>query len=352
MALDVKSAHLTAIIIQCLLYGASVPLFVATIWALHGLKHAGRLWYPVTCVLFVLSTMHVVVDARHIFIGFIERVDVADAYFQSVVRETTKNAIYLVETLVADSILIYRCHMVYQRWEAIVLPVALWLSTAVDGPLAVHAMDQRSRGMDGYFAQQSYHWVVAFYSSAFSTNIITTSILAYKLWNYHCQSCRFGFNVPSGQSAISPIFLTVVECGATYSTALIVMVVIFATATDAQYVVYCHGIHCQVIALTFYMVIVRAAMSRVGKELRSRHTQSLSAMTFSRGGPTSTITSERRMEVQINRLTTSNRGLPRDYSTDFVVDDKESMSEMTFAENLEFERRQRQNLNRHPQDQV
>lgn len=120
-------------------------------------------------------------------------------------------------------------------------------------------MDQRSRGMDGYFAQQSYHWVVAFYSSAFSTNIITTSqkfpslflsysdiftsgILAYKLWNYHCQSCRFGFNVPSGQSAISPIFLTVVECGATYSTALIVMVVIFATATDAQYVVYCHGI--------------------------------------------------------------------------------------------------------------
>ena len=109
---------------------------------------------------------------------------------------------------------------------------------------------------------------------------------------------------------------------------------------------------CQVIALTFYMVIVRAAMSRVGKELRSRHTQSLSAMTFSRGGPTSTITSERRMEVQINRLTTSNRGLPRDYSTDFVVDDKESMSEMTFAENLEFERRQRQNLNRHPQDQV
>ena len=57
MALDVKSAHLTAIIIQCLLYGASVPLFMATIWALHGLKHAGRLWYPVTCVLFVLSTM-------------------------------------------------------------------------------------------------------------------------------------------------------------------------------------------------------------------------------------------------------------------------------------------------------
>ena len=71
---------------------------------------------------------------------------------------------------------------------------------------------------------------------------IFTAILAYKLWNYHCQSCRFGFNVPSGQSAISPIFLTVVECGATYSTALIVMVVIFATATDAQYVVYCHGI--------------------------------------------------------------------------------------------------------------
>ena len=45
---------------------------------------------------------------------------------------------------------------------------------AVNGPLAVYAMDQRSRGMDGYFAQQSYHWVVAFYSSAFSPNIITT----------------------------------------------------------------------------------------------------------------------------------------------------------------------------------
>ncbi|TRM60725.1 hypothetical protein BD626DRAFT_406886 [Schizophyllum amplum] len=348
MALDVKSAHLTAIVIQCLLYGVSVPLFVATIWALRGLKYAGRLWYPVTCALFALSTMHVVVDARHIFIGFIERFDVADEYFAAIVRETTKNAIYLVETMTADAILIYRCYMVYQRWEAIALPALCWLTTAIDGPLAVFAMDQHSRGIQSTFAMQSRNWVVSFYATAFCTNIISTSILAWKLWSYHCKSCRINASLPSGQSALGPIFLTVVECGAIYSTALIVMVVVFATATDAQYVVYCHD--CQVIALTFYMVIVRAAMSRVGKELRSStaHTRSLSAMSFSRGPPTTSMAGGGGYEVHINRLSRSGRGMSHDYASDFP-EDKDSMPDMTFAENDEVLRRA---MMRQPQLQV
>ncbi|KAF9809099.1 hypothetical protein IEO21_07568 [Rhodonia placenta] len=207
-----------------------------------------------TCLLLILSTMHIIVDSRRVWVGFI-RAENAEIYFSDVSKETWKNAIYEFETLIADGVLIYRCYIVWRSVWVIVPPIVGYCSVIVAGTHTVWSIAQLVGNPNDIFINETSQWVISFYALALATNFVATGLLAYKLWT---SASRVA---PHGGSSLRPVLIVIMECGALYSVSLLVMITTYRAHTNAAYVVI--DIIGQIIPITFYMVIIRATMIKI-----------------------------------------------------------------------------------------
>ncbi|OJA12826.1 hypothetical protein AZE42_04237 [Rhizopogon vesiculosus] len=258
--ITVKAAVILAIIVESILYGISTFLFGITVWSLtyqRNPSEVSRLMLVAACLLFILGTMHVIVDANHVWQGFISSGN-ADLFFEDVSKNTFKNAIYGVETLVGDAIVIYRCYMVWQRIEVIIIPIIGWLAVVATGTHTVWSISQLSPTNAGtVFLEETGKWVISFYSTALATNVLATSILALKLWLVH----RRSLGVQMTRSRVYPILLIIIECGALYSMSLVTMLASYLAASNSAYIVI--DMIGQIIPITFCLIIIRTAMLRL-----------------------------------------------------------------------------------------
>ncbi|KAL1738562.1 hypothetical protein HDZ31DRAFT_69865 [Schizophyllum fasciatum] len=314
MPLEVDGSHLIAIIAQSIVYGISLPLFATTIWALKGSQHASRIWYPAAFALFALSTAHVVVDARNTYIGLVGHSGEAILYFSDITREKAKNTINLLETALADAILIYRCWVLYRSWLIIAFPCVCWVGTVISGSFSLWATIRLSRvSVDDVVAQKySIAWITAFYSTTLATTFISTGLLARKLWIVHANSHHFNNSSATshGRTSVWPVLLVVVECGALYAIANIAMLTVFSVATvPATYILV--DFIGQLIPLTFYLIIVCAALQRLEHGVRgggrSRSTTSALSVSRMRFGDTQSYPPPP-VEIHIDRLRTGGTG--------------------------------------------
>ncbi|PBK72139.1 hypothetical protein ARMSODRAFT_871344, partial [Armillaria solidipes] len=209
-------------------------------------------------------TQHLVADGIYIYGGFISFKG-SDLFFLDNTKFTFKNTVYFLETLLADSILIYRCYIVWQSLLVIALPVVFWIGTVVAGAHTIWSIARPigQEGPDTIFAHQTSQWVISFYSIALATNISATLILATKLWIAHNNSVRY-LNSANTQhtlrSSLYPIMVVILECGAFYSFALIAMIIVYLRHSAAAYLVI--DLIGQIIPITFSIVLVRAALVR------------------------------------------------------------------------------------------
>ncbi|KAK0492746.1 hypothetical protein EDD18DRAFT_1409386 [Armillaria luteobubalina] len=270
MPLSLQAAELIAIVVQSVLYGIAILLISITLWALtldRKERHVSPVILVGLCTLAVLSTLHLVADGMYIYRGFIS-FEGSTLYFLDHTKFTFKNTVYFLEPLLADSILIYRCYIVWQNLLVIALPIVFWLGTIVTGAHTVWSIARpipvgQENGQDSIFAHQTEAWVISFYSIALATNISATLILATKLWIGHKNAVRYLSSSNTQhtlKSSIYPIFVVILECGAFYSFALIAMMAVYLRHSTAAYLV--NDMIGQIIPITFSIVLVRAALVR------------------------------------------------------------------------------------------
>ncbi|KAK0492749.1 hypothetical protein EDD18DRAFT_452585 [Armillaria luteobubalina] len=270
MPFSLKAAELIAIIVESVLYGIATLLISITLWALtldRKERHVSPVILGGLCTLAVLSTLHLVADGIYIYRGFIS-FEGNYQYFLDNTKFTFKNTVYFLETLLADSILIYRCYIVWQNLLVIALPVIFWIGTVVAGAHTIWSIARpiQQANPDTIFAHQTEQWVISFYSIAMATNISATLILAAKLWIGHKNAVRY-LSTSNTQhtlrSSIYPILVVILECGAFYSFALIAMIAVYLRHSSAAYLVI--DLIDQIIPITFSIVLVRAALVRYEK---------------------------------------------------------------------------------------
>ena len=154
-----------------------------------------------------LSAQRLAVDADHVWQGFIFSSN-PDEFFDDVSKNTFKNAIYTVETLVGDAILvssfsvckvkaearlyqIYRCYVVWRQIQVIIVSIVGWIAlagacTLLDG---MHHLSLElatsvyldwlisllpPANADSVFLLKTGQWVVTFYTVALITNLFAT----------------------------------------------------------------------------------------------------------------------------------------------------------------------------------
>ncbi|KAK7007803.1 hypothetical protein R3P38DRAFT_3324955 [Favolaschia claudopus] len=217
-----------SVVFEAILYGFSLFMFAVTVYVLlrgRKLKKANTPFVVVACLLFVLSTIHISIDLDRLYLGFIVYRDRfpggPEAWFADPHQAlwVFKMSAYGMQTLLGDGVVVYRCYRVWNSVWAAVIPMLLWLYVLVTVVGTTYLSSQRST--TSISAGILGRWINAFLVATWTCNLTGTAILAFKLWQVERNIRRHRLTA----GVTSSVLAVVLDAGALYSLALVVIII-------------------------------------------------------------------------------------------------------------------------------
>lgn len=264
--IPLDAGALMSTVLEGILYGFSVLMFMGTIWSLTYKRRVQDVNRPiaiVACLLLILSTAHMVVNIIRVEDGLVKYrntfPDGPAAFFADVSQQTyvIKHSFYVMQTLLADGVVIYRCYVVWQSLLIIILPILLWCSVAVTGTIAIYSVSQAGAS-SGIFAQVLAQWVTAFFASTIATNLLSSGLLAYRIWTIE-RSVTI-VRAATAKSTVMPIVRVLMDAAILYSATLFTALILFVCGNNGQDAVV--DMAMPIMSIAFYMVLIRIALSK------------------------------------------------------------------------------------------
>ncbi|KAG2033016.1 hypothetical protein BDR03DRAFT_1002324 [Suillus americanus] len=271
--LPLDAANIMSTVLEGILYGEyrfSVLMFIATIWTFtykQRIRDINRPIAVVAILLFVLSTVHMIVGIIRLEDGLVKYGntfhDGPAGFFADVTQRTflIKNTIITLQTLLGDGVVIYRCYFVWQSVWIIILPCMMWCGVAAFGICMVYVQAPTTNAKN-VFGNKTGHWITAFLSLTLATNLLSSGLLAYRIWTIER-------NVSGAYATKNkmPILRVLVDAAFIYSAALCASQVCFALSNYGFYVI--GDLIIPIISIAFYMVFIRIAISKNVQECLS-----------------------------------------------------------------------------------
>ncbi|KAG1742641.1 uncharacterized protein EDB91DRAFT_1127236 [Suillus paluster] len=263
--LSPDAAAMVSIVLESILYGFSVLMFIGTIWALtyqRRMQEVNRLVTVVAVLLLMLSTAHMIVEIVRTEEGLVKYRDTYPggpaAFFTDESQPTfvVKNLLYVLQTLLGDIVVIYRCYVVWRTVWVIILPSILWCGVAVTGAFAVYSYAEADKNIDNIFTQATSECIGVFCALTLATNLLSSGLLAYRIW-------KIERNVSASRTmkvTTTSILRVIMDAALLYSIALLFTIISSLCSSNGAYVVV--DMVTQIISITFYMVIIRIALGR------------------------------------------------------------------------------------------
>ncbi|KAI8983404.1 hypothetical protein BD414DRAFT_418722 [Trametes punicea] len=234
-------SKLVSIFVQSVLYGACiyVTLFFITTNALLRRPAGNPLrsdMVVVSVLMFVIATMHIATNFSRIILAFIVHADAPGgpaAFFNELSNFTQMfgSTLYVLQTLLGDAMVLYRCYLVWERkWTVIAFPCVLLLGSTATGIGILYSFD-KVVPQASIFVVQLGHWITAFFSMTFVTNVICTVLVAYRIWAMNRKTVSFRHR------KLRPVMVLIVESGAVYSATLLALLILYNVDSWFQYVV-------------------------------------------------------------------------------------------------------------------
>ncbi|KAG2134045.1 uncharacterized protein EDB93DRAFT_1092967 [Suillus bovinus] len=273
IALD--AACLMAVALEGIVYGFSVLLFVGTMWTLTWKQRMQDVNRPIAIVailLLIISTAHIVVNIIRVEDGLVKYRDTYPggpvAFFADPSQPTLSilHALYILQTLLADGVVIYRCYVVWQSILVVILPCMLWCSVAVTGVFVIYSYSAVTNITGDFFANvvgQPTHWVTAFFASTMSTNLLSSGLLVYRIWTVE----RNISTVRTTRNTLIPILRMLVDAAVLYTVVLFIALVLYLCANNGEEPAV--DMIMPIISIAFYMVLIRLAINRKNRSLLS-----------------------------------------------------------------------------------
>ncbi|KAI9060762.1 hypothetical protein FKP32DRAFT_1013146 [Trametes sanguinea] len=322
-----------AAVLACMTYGA---YFVLAVICIHFLlkrrakANSQRVILAYTIVMLLFTTGYFVSGAMWSEIEFVESANNIAEYASSLNQTLAivKDTFYILNIWLADSLLIYRLHIVWGgSFLVIILPIFLWMGAVATG---VILLLDTAKPTATLVAADVIHFQTAFYCMSISLNIFTTLLIAGRLW-YQQRQMKALTAVPSARWDYTSVIAIFVESAALYSICGIVYIPLVVRQLPLQYPI--TALIGAFTAIAPSLIILRIALGtavtqettaktgtiiRLGK-LRSGFTAS-TAVASAAGQSTSAISGELGSKVHIADTDGSwNRGVIKPgYSTEDV----------------------------------
>ncbi|KAG1752146.1 hypothetical protein EDB19DRAFT_1093898 [Suillus lakei] len=262
--IPLDSANVLSTSLECILYGFSVLMFMGTACALTykcRIQDINRPIAVVVILLFIMSTAHIVVDILRAEEGLVMYRDTFPGgpagFFGDITQKSyaTKHALYLLQTLLADGVVIYRCFVVWQSVWVIIVPSLLWCGSVVTGVAANYFIAQASSS-EVIFAKSLGQWITAFVVLTITTNFLSSGLLAYRIWVID----RDSSTIRATKSTMMPIVRVLMDAAVLYSATLVTTLICFLCSNNGETVLI--DMAMPIMSIAFYMVLIRVAITR------------------------------------------------------------------------------------------
>ncbi|OAX35340.1 hypothetical protein K503DRAFT_373645 [Rhizopogon vinicolor AM-OR11-026] len=229
MEMTLGGASLLALFLEALFYGVFLTLYWITLFIL--LKKSGiqrELLISVATLLLCLATAHLIIDFIRALEAFVFQVNTigADAYYSDLASplELAKMTLYIIQTILADSVILWRCYVTHNKSIIIAIPGCIMLLT--NGAIGCYIVWSLSRIHSGSLASATW-WLSSFYTLTMTISNTCTILIAYRIY-------RTRRLMPGGLAALLPIFIVIVESGALYAMSVLALLVTLFTRSNGQ----------------------------------------------------------------------------------------------------------------------
>ncbi|KZT59990.1 hypothetical protein CALCODRAFT_515700 [Calocera cornea HHB12733] len=227
-------AYLVGSWCAAVLWGIFGVAFFLCIWLSHRHDRVNRVQTLAIILLYLLGTLNVALDFTRLIQGFVftssaqERIE----YFSNVAAgiNVAKDFTYITMLWISDSILVWRCWIVWRRsWLVIFFPLIMLLGEAVVGYVAIGKYLSPNMPTDASIKPLG----TAMFSISLGTNVLVTGMIAGRLWWVSRQTAKI---VASGRHATSGALRLVIESGLAITTAKIIEFICYQIvfASDAS----------------------------------------------------------------------------------------------------------------------
>lgn len=260
-----------------------VILFILCIQALlfkdSRLKPAFQIQWPllvVACVMFAIGTLDIAVGLFHNIHAFVDTAASGkpDEQFQKISNwaNVLKLANTLVQCLIGDGMLIYRCWIIFSySWLVVSFSLVLFFAAAgccISTLLFASTLQTQTTVNAGKLQPL----ITSFLACSIALNIITTGLIVYRIWSVDEVNRKMNF-VPGWSSSDRPsrtpynhsssrlrkAMLIIVESGALYTGTSIITFVAYLSKSNSSYAT--SDVEVQMAGVAFSLIIIRAASS-------------------------------------------------------------------------------------------
>ncbi|PBK74069.1 hypothetical protein ARMSODRAFT_951628 [Armillaria solidipes] len=268
--IPLDKAYLTAIWLETLFYGINIFLFCSYLWIVKYRQKpqaVNRVVLVTAVAMFCFSTVHVSLGFSRLVEGFIYLRDQPGgpgAFFSnvSIPANVAKVCIHTINSILGDSILVWRCYHVWGRdWVICILPILLIIASAVCG-FGQTVIFAQAKTTHSAFGPNLQRWNGSLFSLSLVTNVVATSFIAFRIWHLGRQLTF------SSSFKYRRVLTLVVESGLIYSSALVIEITLYFLNTNAFYIIY--DPIAQLTAIVPTMIIVMTSLGLTSNDLNEQ----------------------------------------------------------------------------------
>ncbi|PPQ89182.1 hypothetical protein CVT25_001150 [Psilocybe cyanescens] len=246
--------------------GVYVTLFVSSLSVIFKRKSSNRavfsawIFFIGVLLMFIVATLHVALAMYRFIQGYILQVDPKGGiyYLFDFTRwdSVVTYALLGVMLWLGDALVIYRCYHVWNRnFWVILLPLLLFLGIVgklLSARIMSHVIHDKdllivinastlywtTHLFDAHFSPKLMLSLLnAVYPLALTQNILTTGLIAFKIWLQHRTSSAFGVVDHGSRLSLMRILVIVVESAMIYTLQLFILIILYFKQDNVQFIV-------------------------------------------------------------------------------------------------------------------
>lgn len=264
--LPLNVAGALSVWMEVLLYGMYCSLFFESVWIIVKMQKKqttpSKIFFGATVTMFIFATLHIALNLYRFLRGYVWLA--ADpgpvAYFNGLGRwdNIAHDAINAIVTWIGDSLVIYRCFVVWgQTFYVIIVPTLLLILSIIANSIALHLFTKVQLG--AIFSPTLVHWMNTIYAVAFVQNTMTTGLIAFRIWRQDRETRRaLGIQTWRSGHSLLPLVRIIIESAMVYVLEVLVLIILYALGHNGQYVV--QEAIVPTVGIVFTLITVRVAI--------------------------------------------------------------------------------------------
>ncbi|KAJ7174904.1 hypothetical protein C8R46DRAFT_1215064 [Mycena filopes] len=252
---------LVAAWLEAVLYGIYFPVFWFGVYLnrRRGFSSHQRVLFIASVLMFTIASLHLAINCFRMIRGYVDlgRAPGGPVAFLGVISNWShilQDVLYTVQSLLGDGMAILRCWILWNRqYKLIILPSCLLTVSFIAGTMVTVGF-ARIDPTASIFDPRLARWITVFFSCAVTQNVLTTGLMALRLWLTERRSAQFRW----GRGVLLPIIRILVESASLYLFLEILLLALYSVNYNVQYIVL--ETVTPVIGITFGMITIRVML--------------------------------------------------------------------------------------------